>query len=174
MANNKGMTVTGVTTTRGISKTVDFKLPPGADPQARQTMDQMKTAMSQVSLPEESVGVGSKWEVKRKINTQGMTVDQTEIYEITALEDEAVTLRTSITQTAANQKIESPAMPGLKVDISKMETKGTGSTTVNLGKLMPTSGAMEGHTEMSMGVNVGGQKQKMSTKMDITAKVESK
>jgi len=174
MTSIKGMTISGIVTDRGISKAVDFKMPPGSDPQARQTLEQMKTAMSQVSLPEEEVGVGAQWEVKRKLSTQGLTVDQTETYEITALENGAVTLRTGNTQHAANQKMESPAMPGMKMDISKMETKATGTTTLQLGKLMPTSGTMDGHTEMNMSMDVGGQKQAMTMKMDMTAKIESK
>lgn len=174
MANLKGMSITGVTTDRGVSKSVDFKLPPGANQRVQQTMEQVKTATSQVSLPEEAVGVGAQWSVRRKLKTQGMLVDQTETYEITALEDDSVTLKTGITQTAANQKIESPAMPGMKVDISKMETKGTGTATINLGKLLPTAGTMEGHTEMNMGMDMGGQKQTMSMKMDMTATIESK
>jgi hypothetical protein len=174
LAQIKGLSVSGVTTERGVTKDVNFKLPAGANPQLRQVMDQTKTAMSQVSLPEEPVGVGGKWEVKRKVKTQGLNVDQTETYEITALDGDQVTLNTTVTQHAANQKMQNPAMPGLNVDIGKMETKGTGTTTLNLSRLMPASAAVDGHTEMAMSMNAGGKKQSMEMNMDMTMKFESK
>lgn len=174
LAQIKGLSVSGVTTERGLAKDVNFKLPAGANPQLRQVMDQTKTAMSQVSLPEEPVGVGGKWEVKRKVKTQGLNVDQTETYEITALDGDQVTLNTTVIQHAANQKMQNPAMPGLNVDIGKMETKGTGTTTLNLSKLMPASAAVDGHTEMAMSMNAGGKKQSMEMNMDMTMKFESK
>jgi len=170
MTNLKGTTITGVTTDRGVSKNVDVKMSSKADAQARQTMEQLKTAMLQVSLPEEGVGVGAKWSVQQKIKTQGITVDQIETFEITALEDEDVTLKTSLTQTAANQKIENPAMPGAKVDLTKMEMKGAGTATVNLGKLMPTARETEDHTESTM--EIGGKKQTVSA--DVSTAIEAK
>jgi len=174
MANLKGMTITGVTTDRGVAKEAHFKMPANSDPSVQQTMDQVKTAMAQVALPEEEVGVGAQWSVQRKFKTQGMMVDQAETYEVTALEDDNVTLKTGVTQTTANQKIENPSMPGKKVDISKLETKGTGTATINLGKLVATAGTGEMHTEMSMGMDMGGQTQTMNMKMDVTATIESK
>lgn len=174
LAQIKGLSVSGVTTERGVAKDVAFKLPPGANPQLRQVMDQTKTAMSQVSLPEEPVGVGAKWEVTRKVKTQGLNVDQTETYEITSLDGDAVTLNTTVTQHAANQKMQNPAMPALNVDIGKMETKGTGTAMLNLARLMPASATVDGHTEMAMSMNVSGKKQTMEMNMDMTMKFESK
>ena len=70
-------------------------MPPGADAQTRQLMDQMKDSFSSVAapLPEEAVGPGARWEVKMPIKSQGMTIDQTATYELVSLEGERLTTK---------------------------------------------------------------------------------
>ena len=120
------MSGTGTISSRGFSKGIEFKAPPGADPQTRQIMDQMKDSFASLAapLPEEAVGPGAKWEVRMPIKSQGMTIDQTATYELVSIEGESLTTKSTITQHAANQKIENPAMPGLKVDLTKMTGNG--------------------------------------------------
>jgi hypothetical protein len=174
LAGLKGMTARGVTTGRGVSKDVEFNLPASADPQLRQTMDQMKTAMAQVALPEEAVGVGASWQVKRKLKSQGMTIEQTDEYTISALNGDEVTLQTALTQHAANQKVQNPAVPNLKMDLSKLDSKGNGSATLNLGKILPATASMDAHSEMAMSLDMNGKKQSMAMNMDLTVSMESK
>jgi hypothetical protein len=73
-----------------------------------------------------------------------------------------------------NQKIESPAMPGMKMDLTKMTGTGKGNAVLDLSKLLATEGAMEMHTEMNMALNMGGQKQAMTVKTTQEIQVESK
>ena len=91
-------------------------------------------------VPEEAVGPGAKWEVKMPIKTQGMTIDQTATYEMVSLEGERLTTKSTFAQHAANQKIQTPAMPGMKVDLTKMIGKGSGERTFDLAKLLPSEG----------------------------------
>jgi hypothetical protein len=140
------------------------------------TMDQMKESFSSSStpLPEEAVGPGAKWEYQTRIKSQGMTIDQTMTFELVAIEGDRLTLRSTITQNAANQKIQNPAMPGLKVDLTKMTGNGTGSSTFDLGRIMPVSGTLAEKTEVIMDMNVGQQKQTMDMKMDMSVTIETK
>jgi hypothetical protein len=169
VARFHGLSGTGTLSDRGINLGTEIKIPADADAQARQTLDQLKESLSSTAapLPEEAVGPGAQWEVKSKLKSQGMTIDQTATYEVVSIEEGRITLKCTLAQNAANQKIQSPAMPGLKVDLNKMTGTGTGSTAVDLGKLMPVDGTMDEHTELSMGVNLGGQKQSMTTKVDV-------
>jgi hypothetical protein len=169
LAGLKGMSGTGITSSRGLSKVADIKVPPGTPPQLSQVMDQMKEFFSRVSapLPEEAVGPGARWEVKMPVKSQGMTIDQTASYQLISTEGERVTAKSSLTQNAANQKIQDPAMPGLKIDLTKMVGNGTGDVTLDLAQLLPSTGTFDFHTELDTGMNVGGQKQKMTTKMDM-------
>src|SRR5207245_919833 len=125
-------------------------------------------------LPEEAVGPGAKWEVKMPLKSQGMTLDQTATYELVSIEDERVTAKTTLAQTAANQQIQSPAMPNLKLDLTKMNGTGAGDVILDLGRLVPVAGNVKLHSEMSMGMNTGGEKQSMDMKLDLTVHLEGK
>lgn len=172
----KGMSGTGTVSSRGLAKGMEFKVPPGADAQTRQVMDQMKNSFSSIAapLPEEAVGPGARWEAKMPIKSQGMTIDQMTTCELVSIEGERVTTKSTFTQRASNQKIESPAMPGLKVDLIKMIGTGTGESKIDLGKLLPSEGTTDLHSETDMALNMGGQKQPISTKLDLHVHLESK
>ncbi len=175
-AGLKGKSGKGTISNRGLSKGLEFKAPPGADPQLGQMMDEMKQSFADltVPLPEEAVGPGARWEVKMPLKSQGMTIDETATYKLVSLEGERVTTRSAVSQTAGNQKIQSPAMPGLKVDLTKMTGNGTADVTSDLGQLLPLTGTADLHTERAMGMNAGGQKQSMTMKMDVNVRLEAK
>jgi hypothetical protein len=171
-----GLTGTGIVSNRGITKSVEMKIPADADPQIRQVMDQMKESFSNVGvlLPEEAVGPGAKWEAKMPLKSQGMTIAQTLRYQLAAIEGERLAAKMEISQSAANQKIQSPAMPGLKVDLTRMEGTGAGDLTLDLAQVLPSQLTMDMHSEMSMGMNIAGQKQTMSMTMDLNMRLEAK
>jgi hypothetical protein len=172
----KGLSGSGTISSRGFGKGLEFKVPADTNPQARQIMDQMKDMYAQlaVPLPEEAVGPGAKWEVKLPIKAQGMTIDQKATYEVVSLEGERLTTKSAIVQQAANQKVQNPAMPALKMDLTKMVGNGSGERTFDLAHLLPTTGAGKVHSEASMAMNMGGQKQAMTMKMDMNLRFESK
>jgi hypothetical protein len=172
----KGMSGTGTVSSRGLAKGMEFKVPPGVDAQTRQVMDQMRDSFSSIAapLPEEAVGPGARWEAKIPIKSQGMTIDQTGTSELVSIEGDRLTTKSTFTQRASNQKVESPAMPGLKVDLIKMNGTGTGESNYDLGKLLPIAGTTILHSETDMAMNMGGQKQPISTKMDLNVRLESK
>ena len=172
----KGLSGSGTISSRGFSKGFEFKAAPDGNPQARQVVDQMKDAFTELAarLPEEAVGTGAKWEVKMPLKTQGMTIDQTATYEVVSLDGENFKTKSTIVQQAANQKIQNPAMPGIKVDLTKMTGTGSSERTFDLGKLLPTAGTGKVHTDTAMAMNMGGQKQPMTMKMDMDVRFEAK
>jgi hypothetical protein len=172
----KGISGTGSVSSRGFAKGMVFKVPPETDAQTRKLMDQMSDSFSSVAvpLPEEAVGPGARWEARMPLKSQGMTLDQTATCELVSIDGERVTTKRAITQRASNQKIENPAMPGLKVDLTKMTGTGTGQSTSDLGKLLPSAGTTDLHSETDMAMNMGGQKQEINTKLDLNVRLESK
>ncbi len=176
LAKVRGITGTGRMTSRGVVTSFEMKLPDDADPQSRQAMEQMHDsfANSSAALPEEAVGIGAKWEQKSRHKSGGMSIDETVSYEFISLEGGRLTLRNSLTQSAANQKVENPAAPGQKLDLDKMSGSGTGETTVDLGKAFPVSGNMEEKSDFTMSMDAGGQKQTMSMNMKAGMTLESK
>jgi hypothetical protein len=176
MDSIKGMSGTGMMSNRGESKGIEFKVPADAEPQARQTIDQMKEIMATLTtpLPEEAIGLGAKWEARTKVKSQGMSIDQTTTYQLVSMEGERATVKSALAQQATNQKIENPAMPGLKVDMTKMEGKGSGNIVCDFAQLLPVSGTIESHSDALMAMDLGAQKQVMNMKMDVTINLESK
>jgi hypothetical protein len=178
IANLKGSTGKGIITDRGLNKSTEFQAAAaaGSDPSMRQATDQMKEALSgmTVPLPEEAVGPGAKWEVRLPLKSQGMTMEQTTTYTLVNAEEEKITTKAAIVQRAGNQKVSNPAMPGVKLDLTKMSGTGTGETTFDLSQLGPQSAAVESHSEVSMAMNAGGQKQAMTVKIDLNVQIEGK
>jgi len=176
LAGAKGLSGSGTISSRGVNKVTNIKAPEGADPQLTQFIDQMKETMSRVAtpLPEEPVGPGAKWEVKTPVKSQGMTINQTEQFELASIDGDRAAAKTTTTQTASNQKIQNPMMAGAKVDMSKMTGKGTGEVTLDLAHILPVEASAEYHQDMAMSMSNGGQKQTMAMKMDLSLHVESK
>lgn len=171
----KGMVVASTITDRGVSKKVEVKYPAGADPTARQAMEQMKDSFmnTQVVLPEEAVGPDAKWEIKQKIKTQGMTIDQKVTQHLVSVAENVVTMESVIEQSAANQKVANPAMPQLKVDLTKLTGSSKGQMTVDLSKVLPTAATIDGGAEMLMSAGSGPQAASMTMKTEANIKIEA-
>ena len=176
LGNISGMSGEGRMTDRGIVKSVEMKKSAGSNPQQAQTLEQLKESVTSalVPLPEESVGSGAKWEHRTKLKSQGMTVDQVTTVELVSVDGDRLELKIAVTQNAANQKIESPAMPGMKMDLIKLTTTGKGQSSADLGHLLPAAATMVSDSETTMAMNAGQQKQTMNTKMKVSVKFEGK
>ena len=174
LGNFKGLSGTGTMSSRGFSKGTEFKASGGADAQLSQILDGIKDSCSTLAipLPEEAIGTGAKWEVKLPLKSGGMTINQTAVYELASLEGDRLAIRSSIAQQAGNQKVENPAMPGLKLDLNKMTGTGKGEITCDLTQLLPPEATLDGHSEMDMTMDAGGQKQPMAMKLDMSLHVE--
>jgi hypothetical protein len=172
----KGLSGTGTISSRGVSKGIEMKIPANADAQTRQVMDQMKEAFANlaVPLPKEAVGPGAKWEARMPVKSQGMTIDQSATYELVSLDSERLVVKSTLTQRAANQKIQSPTMPGLKLNLTKMVGKGTGSTTFDLAQLLPLERTVDLHADQSLTMDAGGQPQAITVKTDMNFRSEAK
>jgi uncharacterized protein DUF6263 len=176
LAKLKGLSSSRTMSSRGINIATEVKAPEGANAQMRQVMDQLKESLNQIvaPLPEEPVGVGAKWEAKMQVKSEGMTISQTATYQVVSLEGEHLATKATIVQSAANQQIQSPAMPGLKVNLTKMTGAGNGEMKFDLARTLPVEATMESHTELSMAMNLGGQNQAMTMKIDMNLRSEGK
>ncbi len=172
----KGLSGTATMSHRGFSKDSDSMLPSDADPQMRQALSQLQETWSNIAaqLPEEAVGVGAKWEVRQPLKSQGMTVNQTATYELLSLDGDRLSTAITMTQSASNQKIQNPAMPQMKLDVTKLTGSGRGNMTLDLGQVMPLTASLQAQTEMSLSVDLGGQKQRMTMKSGMNLRMESK
>jgi len=60
------------------------------------------------------------------------------------------------------------------MDLTKMVGNGSGEHTSDLAHLLPAEGTGKVHSETSMTMDMGGQKQAMTMKMDVNLRFESK
>jgi hypothetical protein len=172
----KGLSGSGAISSRGISQGLELKLPANKDPQTRQLMDQIQQALIglAVPLPKEAVGPGAKWEVKLPIKSENVRIDQTVTYELGSLDGERLTLKSTATQSAANQKVPSTMMPGLKLNLVKLTGKGTGTTTADLTQIFPLERTVEVNSEQSLTMDAGGQPQSITIKTEMKLHFEAK
>jgi hypothetical protein len=172
----KGMTGTGTISSRGAGKGIELKVPANADAQTRQVMDQMKDAFSTmvVPMPKEAVGSGAKWTVNMPTKSQGISIEQTATYELASIEGDRLTVKLTLAQKAANQKIQNAAMPGLKLNLTKLTGQGTGTATFDLTQLLPLEKTVDLHTEQTLSMDVAGQSQAMTIKTDMALRSQAK
>lgn len=176
LASIQGLAGAGTTSSRGLGKGMEFKLPADAKAPTRQLIEQMKEAFDTivVPLPAEPVGPGAKWEARIPLKSQGATIDQTATYQLASVEDERVVVKSTITQRAGKQTIENAALPGLKLNLTKMTGKGTGSASLVLTQLLPAERTLGLQTEQFVTMDAGGQAQPLTVKTDLKLRAEAK
>jgi hypothetical protein len=172
----KGLTTTILMSDRGITKKADVKVPADANPQVRQTMDQMKESMLSMGspLPDEAIGTGAKWEVKAPVKSSGMTVNQVGDYQLVSVEGDHVSMSFTQSQSAANQKMQNSSMGNVQMNVLQMTNGTTGNLAMDLSKLMPLQATMDSHTEMNSEITAGGKKQPMDMKIGMNISIESR
>lgn len=171
-----GMTGSGRISNQGINLGIEMKAPEGASPQLTQAVSQMKESFSSSStpFPSEAVGPGAKWEYANRVRNQGMIMDQAMTFELVSIDGDQVTLHSTLSQSAANQTIQSPSMPGQDVELVKLRGSGTGSSVLNATHILPVSATIDANTGMTMAMNLANNKQTMNMNMDMNIVLESK
>ena len=170
-----GTSGTIVLTNRGLTKQVDMLIPEGVSPQLKQLIDGMSGAMNQMSapVPEEAVGLGSKWSVVQNINANGLQLKQTSVHEMIELVAGGFTLSVTLTQEAEPQEVTNAAMPaGTKVALKSLTSKGAGKTVVDSNLVLPKTVNVEVATQAVMSIDVAGQNQDMTTDMKMAMTLE--
>jgi hypothetical protein len=120
------------------------------------------------------VGVGARWQVNSPIKVEGLIIERSVIYQLVSLEGGLMTAEIALTERAANQKIETRAVPGLKLDLETMTGIGWGQLKLDLAHLLPAQASLSHHTECSMAASISGQKQAITMKRDTELQLESK
>jgi hypothetical protein len=144
-----GLSGSATVTSRGFSKDIDIKTPPGANAQVAQFLDSIKQSIGQMTapFPEEAVGVGAKWDTLMRISQSGMNMTQVASNEIVALDADSVTLSIKIKQDAPRQTI---TKDGQTATLESYTGGGTGETTLKLASIVPTKALVTLESNMSM------------------------
>ena len=160
---------------RGINKSSTMNVDQISDPMAKQLLSSMSSSLESMSMPmpDEAVGVGAKWEVRQAIKNAGALVFQRITCELTSVDAQGATFKTSTEQTIPPQSVTNAALQGATVNVEKGAGTSAGTVTLRFNSLVPTS-ETSGTTAMAMVVDLGGQSQKMSVETKLKVSVAPK
>lgn len=167
MAKAKGMTGTAIVDSRGFNRDAKVDFPEGVDASTKQIMESSMQGVEQMStpLPDQAVGVGARWEVRQKVDQNGMTIDQVSVFELTKIKGNKGTMKVTVKQSAPRQKVSG----GMGGELLKLESNGTGTIEFDLAQLVPRS-KMTLKSEYQM--DVAGQR--VDAKMDMAVDIRPK
>ncbi|MEO1428669.1 MAG: DUF6263 family protein [Cyanobacteria bacterium J06632_19] len=165
---------------KGQTKKANFIVPKNFNPALKQTMDQLKNSIEQLSaqVPTEAVGKGAKWQVTSNINFNGITLVQTANYELVDIQDGIATMNINLTQKAPGaQKIVLPQIPkGMTMTMESYNANGTGQSKIALNRIMPLSTSLKMNASTQMRTKVPNSpeamimNQQISTQLNIQSK----
>lgn len=169
-----GMKGTGVVSTRGENKSLNFEVPANLNPQVAQSVSSIEDSMRNATthFPEEAIGVGGKWQAITLVDADGIKMKQTIEYTLQSLSDGVAKLDVKVSQTAEPQEVTNDQLPpGMTLKLESLIGSGTGVTTLNLAWLVPVESAGTSKTEIEMSAaQFGTMSQAVSTKMRMTGK----
>jgi hypothetical protein len=172
-----GSTGTAVVSNRGVTRESKLNLNESASPQIKSALGGVVQSLDQLSnpLPEEPIGVGAKWEVGTRLEQNGLKVQQVTTYELVALEGASGKLKISMKQSADPQKVSAAGMPpGMQAQLKSFSSTGSGESSFDLGRIVPSSSNVSASTDMSLSTSIQGQTQAMSTHMKMDMKISDK
>ncbi|MBV6621732.1 MAG: hypothetical protein KI793_02065 [Rivularia sp. (in: Bacteria)] len=165
---------------KGRTKKANFTIPKNFNPALKQTMEQLKNSIEQLSaqVPTEAVGKGAKWQHTSRISFNGITLEQTINYELVDIQDDIATMNINLIQKAPGaQKIVLPQVPkGMTMTMESYNASGTGQSKVSLNQIMPLSTSLKMNANTQMRTNVPNSSetmlmnQQISTQLNIQSK----
>lgn len=163
----------------GQLKSKNLKLPKNLDPTIKQSLSQLDRSMEQLStpLPSEKIGLGAKWRVQNSLQVSGIKFDRSATYEVVALDDTGMTVKTTISQSAPPQALPMPeAAKDAKGQITALVSSGEGQSQIRFDSLLPMTGNSSSSTDSKTTIQVGEKEPptNMSSKISIDLNISSK
>ncbi|MGB0678720.1 MAG: hypothetical protein ACPGUV_03565 [Polyangiales bacterium] len=126
--------------TRGRTHALSLQLPqtPRPSTRLRAVLASLRAALRHVPLPEEAVGSGARWRVRRSMDVKGLHLQQTLVYTLDQLMGPGGRVRVALRQWAEPQALPGTTS-GLRAELQHYETAGEGTAHYNLHKLAPVS-----------------------------------
>lgn len=134
----------GLTYADGLSATALRLFPPAnADQPANRAIEQSLVSAFTYSLPLPTVpvGVGARWRVERTV-TAATTVTQEIVATLRAWDGDVLTIDLAVDETPTSTVFRIPGSAST-LDMTRYANTGTGSVTVDLTRLLPTSAQLE-------------------------------
>jgi hypothetical protein len=139
----------------GLVKRQKLTLPKTIDPTLKQTIEQFNESIDRmyIQLPSQAVGLGAKWQIINSLTTNGIQLNQTDTYEVVALDARGMTVKNKIAESAPPQNIVVPATAAnssSNIKIDWIDTTGEGTYVVMFDSILPVAGKLSGITDSKM------------------------
>lgn len=112
------------------------------EPQVLALMQQLQDGMTNayLTLPDEPVGPGARWIARTEMGAAGITLDQRSEVHLLSLEGSRGEFEMKLSQKAKTTKITGADLPpGVEMEVSKVDGKGSGTMSVDFQKLLVSS-----------------------------------
>ncbi|PIE23072.1 MAG: hypothetical protein CSA62_09310 [Planctomycetota bacterium] len=155
---------------RGVTEQAKLKLPKSMPSSVLQTMGRVKQQLQALSLvlPEEPVGVGAKWQLRRPIQMPQMKYSRITDCQLGALHDASAQLDLTMQFKAEKQALKTVGMPtGTEAFLESLVGQGKGTMRLLLDRVIPF-GTAKITMKLKTVTKMGTREQKVST--DMTSK----
>lgn len=164
-----GLTGTATMTSRGEVRDVRYDLA-DASPAAAEQLDQLNRSTQSLSqpLPEEAVGPGARWEVLRRLESNGVEVFDRTVVTLAERVGDELTLELETTQRMADADLSLPDLPpGAEATVAYFKSGGSGEQITQLSSMLPVRGSSTIELEMNVEMVDGesGMQMSMGTEM---------
>jgi hypothetical protein len=152
-----GVQVNGVMNERGQMKMLKLANSAAIDPTTSAVLDQMMQSMresSSIPLPEEAVGVGAKWQVTQPIETMGLSIVQTSVYELVSLQDGVMTLKRSVLGQAKPGAANVLGVATAQVKVKSINATGQDQIVLRRDRIIPQKQQSTITTKVEMDINL--------------------
>ena len=130
-----GSAGTGSLDGRSLGPPSEFQRAAGAGTSAGQAAQRFSAMLDQllVPLPAEAVGVGARWQARRRVDEDGFQVDVLSTYELRDVSDDEVTLHAVVRREALRQVVKEPGgLPDTEVELLQLMSEGQADIVVDL------------------------------------------
>ncbi len=131
----KGIEGKVVSDAQGRTKSAQITFSEQMAPAVKEQFQQLFANIQQFDapLPTEPVAPGAQWQVRQNLTVNGIRLNQTANYELIEIQNQVLTVRVQLQQTAPEQDIPLPNLPaGIVVRLKKMTAEGSGTSRFDL------------------------------------------
>lgn len=138
----------------------------GASPEILAALNGVQDSLrqSQVTLPEEPMGVGGRYRLTVHVESGGIPMDVSTTYTVRAIEGDRLTLGTEIAMKADASALLAQMPPGASATVDRFDASGGGEMIWDLSQLFPTGNMSY---ELHMAMRAGADGQTMPVAMDM-------
>ena len=130
-----------VVTPQGQTIDSGVNLTSRTSPEAGEIMKNLGASFKQMPMtfPAQPIGRGARWKVTMPADVFGMSMTQVIIYTLEDIDEHLGKLSVEFTQTAEGQLSGPNVPPNVRIDIVKLESRGSGTMDFNLHHFVPPS-----------------------------------